>query len=109
MYDVNAIKIEELVKSFNSYQQGEIIIGLVVFDYYCIASRSILGDPTTSFSCFFLSTTFLIEGVFESKNLINESGPHWPFLNPMVAILEDLIEGRIKLKTYLVKIHCRVQ
>ena len=33
VYDVNAIKIEELVKSFNSYQQGEIIIGLVVFDY----------------------------------------------------------------------------
>ena len=30
---VNVIKIEELVKSFNSYQQGEIIIGLVVFNY----------------------------------------------------------------------------
>ena len=30
---VNVIKIEELVKSFNSYQQGEIIVGLVVIDY----------------------------------------------------------------------------
>ena len=33
--DVNehVINIEELVKSFVSYQQGEIILGLVVLDY----------------------------------------------------------------------------
>ena len=47
MYDVDVIKIEELVKSLNSYQQGEIILGLVVLDYWCVASPIILGDPTT--------------------------------------------------------------
>ena len=50
VYDVNehVINIEELVKSLNSYQQGEIILGLVVLDYWCVASPIILGDPTTS-------------------------------------------------------------
>ena len=49
VYDVNehVINIEELVKSLNSYQQGEIILGLVVLDYWCVASPIILGDPTT--------------------------------------------------------------